>query len=135
MPKAKASEPKTTLPEGTEKMDSLEGAIPEFKVKKAVSLPTLKWGPGETLFIAFESPIEIKKTVDPKTEEEKDIEVAKVKNLRNDSQYNLVCGVVLKKEMDIGYTSDSYVGKTFKITKHKVPNKRYHTFEIYEIEV
>lgn len=130
MPRAKktATEPKTATPEGTEKM-------PSFEIVEAVTLPTLKWPQGETIFVKFEKAIEIRQTVDPQNGEEKEIEVATVRELTTDSQHELVCGVVLKKELDMKYENDGYVGACFKMTKHKVPNKRYNTFEIYKIKL
>lgn len=136
MPKAKAEKPSETAPEGTEAgNDLVKKPFEGFKRTKSVSLPTLKWETGSTIYVEFLKPIEVRKTVDPKTKEEKDIEVAVVRNLENDRQYDLVCGVVLKKEMDIVYENDSYKGKVFELTKHPVKGKRYHTFEIYEGEV
>ena len=106
-----------------------------FARKRAVTLPNLKWENDVTLFIRFDSEIEVRKTVDPKDGEERDIEVAKVTNLVDESQYDLVCGTVLSKEMAIAYPTKEYIGMSFELTKKKVEGKRYRTFEIYELEV
>lgn len=127
--KKKATEPQTAKPQ-TEELPAID-----FEIVDSVTLPTLKWPTGETIFVEFSKPIEVRETVDPKTGEQKEIEVATVRELRSGSKFELVCGVVLKKEMDLKYESDSYQGKCFKMTKHPVVGKRYHTFEIYEISV
>lgn len=109
----------------------------KFTRTKSVTLPSLKMVVDKPHFLRFDSTIETKKTIEqtgPDKGKEKDIDVAQVTDLDSDGSYSMVCGVVLKKELENHYPEGAYMGKKFEITKKTVVGKRYKTYEIYEIE-
>lgn len=107
--------------------------------KKAITLPTLKVNGGDTVFIKFDSAI-ITKT---KNELEKDgtqktINVANVVNLDTGELMSMVIPKVLDSNLRENYLDESYVGKSFEISKSKEKKgnvgKEYYNFFIYEID-
>lgn len=133
MPAKKKAKP-AKLAEMTEPANDVFSTIPDYTIKKSVSLPILKWAVGETIYVSFQETIETRDGIDEKTGDPKKIDVAKVNNLlRDNAPCDLVCGVALKKKLDIEYPEGGYADLCFKMTKHPVEGKRYNTFEIYEI--
>ena len=66
----------------------------------------------------------------------KKVPVARVINLEDGEQYEVVLGSTLISQLQDNYPEDAVNGKSFEITKHgKKTGKRYHTYTVYEIEV
>ena len=109
----------------------------KFKRTKAITLPTLKMKIGDPIYVTIleVNRKENKKEKDPETGENKIVPVAKVTNLSDGENYELVCGAALIAQIEENYTKDELSGKSFEITKHdKKTGKRYHTYTIYEID-
>ncbi len=114
--------------------------VPEgFRVKKKVTVPTLKFPAGSRICIKILSPIREgralteSRTGNP-TNKMGPAQVMQVCNADGEVA-QLVVAKVLQSELQENYPNDDYVDRWFVIRKvAAVGDKRYSTFEIDEIE-
>ena len=112
----------------------------KFKVKKAVTLPTLKLVDDIVYAVKFDGPL----TVAPNKTEAGSARadgtrmpppvVANVINLQNGMLCRIVAKAVLKNELEENYPDQSYVGKSFAMRFMKIEGKRYKGVELAELE-
>ena len=109
---------------------------PTFKRTKAITLPTLKTVIDASIFVTIKGiHFSESKEKDAETGEFKKVPVARVINLEDGEQYEVVLGSTLISQLQDNYPEDTVNGKSFEITKHgKKTGKRYHTYTVYEIE-
>lgn len=133
MAKAKAKASTTAAPAGG-----------KFTRKRAVTLPTFKVEVDKTLYLMVNSAMYLGKEQKAKAGEEAKKGAAKmdqpatilpVTDVETGEQGQIIVNAVLKGILDETYPDESYVGKSFEITKHdKKAGKRYHTFSVFEID-
>jgi hypothetical protein len=124
---------------------AIEENVLDFKVVKHVTLPLLKLGDDQTVFVRIEEPIfkakDIKSKAEPKPGEEPKAvkqapELMQVTNLKDGVRCQMIANTVLATELRETYPGDKYVGKSFRIGRNKIEgSKQYATFSIAEIEV
>lgn len=104
------------------------------KILKRLTYPTLKLEAGVPVYVKFLEEIVTKPKLD-KNEKgevvEKNIRIARVVNLENQTECEFVVGDVLDKEL---VAAGKLTGKAFMFTKKNVDGKRYKTYDIAEIE-
>jgi hypothetical protein len=108
-----------------------------LKPKQLVSVPVLSFPAGTEVLVQFGCVIHLGKPIpDPETGRMKRLDVAEVR-AQSGAMRTLICGEVLKNELENGYPDGTYVGRWFYIKKFE-PNaekrKRYATYEIIEVE-
>ena len=108
-----------------------------IKLKKRVTIPTLKFpDESEIVFIAG-SPIRQGKEIKEGRGGKPKMAPAMVMEIGSPTGevMMLVCGTILQNELESAYPNHSYVGKWFYVKKHaKAPGKDYNTYTIQEIE-
>lgn len=119
----------------------------KVKVKKEVTVPTLKQETGQTVFIQITDPIRQETTeekkkvkvegVDTEITEEKTINVVRVNDLRDNGRAKAyVLNAIAASELRDAYPNDGYVNLYFAITKGgTVAGKRYKDVTVVEIDV
>ena len=111
--------------------------MPEFKTKKLLTVPVLKFVQDQARHIKVTEAMHIGKPQKAK-EGEKPKEpatLANCVNLEDGAVCQIIVSAVLKSVWTDEYPGDSYVGKCFKITKRgRNPGKQYNQFDIEEIE-
>lgn len=116
----------------------------KIKVLKNVTLPQWKWKEDKAHYFTVKGSIfqakEITGGRKPVVKEGvapvKPPELMEVVNLETGELVHLIAGTVLATELREQYPNDTYVGKSFSVTKNKIAdNKRYATYSITEIEV
>ncbi len=113
-------------------------AVPAgFKIGKVITLPLLKWVPGQPKYLRFDGPIHTSKTVTTKTGAQgavmKPAQIANVTDLSTNLQAQVIVGDVLEKRLNEEYEKASYVGKAFAITQTVIDGKRYKGYAISEL--
>lgn len=117
-----------------------------IRVKKQVTLPTLKHDSGQTVLVRITDPFTSEASVEKKTvkingvdtevEEEKTIHIARVTELQSGENFTYVLNAITHDNIVGAYSDDSYVGKCFAIQKlGVVQGKRYKDVKVVEIEV
>ena len=105
----------------------------KFKVKKNLTLPLLKPTIDTPFYVRIETPM-TKSKVKPKKGEEPPT-VCEVTNLETGEQMIMICGAVIENTFMDEYEADSYVGRCFQITKHKISgSQKFNAHTIIEIE-
>lgn len=61
--------------------------------------------------------------------------LCKITLLDDMSQGVMIIPTVLKTELEDAYPAADYVGRCFRLVRHRLEGRRYNTFEISEIEV
>lgn len=106
----------------------------KFKsVKKVTGIPFLKIEPGNTVYVRFESNITVGMM------KKKPAEFASVTNMETGELNKMLLGKVLSRTLLENYPQDSFIGKTFAITKgaDKVEGSEnaYFEYELEEVEI
>lgn len=99
--------------------------------KKVENLPMIKIGEGQTVFFKINGP------AIAKTMKNKPAVFLPVIDLNTGEVGQTLAGAILLRQLDENYPNQSYVGKSFEITKgEKVQGKsnEYFEFEIYELD-
>jgi hypothetical protein len=111
--------------------------MPEFKRKKLLNPPTLKFDEGVTQFVKITGPMHLGKQM-PAKEGEKPKEPATLAhcvNLADGGEVEMICNAVVESVLNEHYPNHAYVGKCFAITKGgRNPGKQYINFSVEEIE-
>lgn len=114
----------------------------DFKIKRAVNLPLIKLVDDKPAYFKLTSEIyQGKKIVtgDKKKDAEEPAFLVKVIDLQSGEEGEIFAPEVLKGILEENYEldgSDSYVGRGFRITRHKkASGKRYNTFTVHELEL
>ena len=115
-----------------------------FERTRAVTVPLLKPELDVPFFVRIDSPMRMSKPI--KQDGKQSMEpatVCNVTNLETDEPQELIVPAVLKgifeeqyveTDEETGEVSNNYVGLAFEIVKRpKEKNKRYHKFEVYEV--
>lgn len=112
--------------------------------KKLVTLPHRKFQDNVPMRVELLCPLykgqqELdRKTGKPKLDEEgqpkKPVDLVKCKSLDDGVQHTIICGAVLAERLREEYPNDSYVGKAFEFTQHKIEGKRWKDYAISELE-
>lgn len=103
----------------------------KFKTVKNVTLPILKFG-SLPLYIKINEPMFLGKIVDDKKEAPT---MCRVTNLVDGSPAHLICGTVLRENLNENYPENGYVGKCFELKQSAPEGKRYKLYDITEIEI
>lgn len=111
-------------------------------IVKKITLPLLKFADGRTLYFRAESKIftgkDIKQTAGKDSEgKPKKMEPAQLMNvvdLATGEDSQIIVGAVLKGNLEEHYPKNTYVGRCFQATQHKIEGKRYKNYTICEIE-
>jgi hypothetical protein len=117
-----------------------------IRVKKQVTLPTLKHDSGQTVLVRITDPFVSETSVEKKTvkvagvdteiEEEKTLHIARVTELQSGENFTYVLNAITHDNIVGAYPNDDYVGKCFAIQKlGTVQGKRYKDVKVVEIEV
>ena len=124
--------------------ENVEGTeAPAFvpRIKKAVTMPTLKLLEGSTVYVKITEPIFPGKERPPKDGEDpkKPPMIFNVLNLaENNRPMQLIANKVLESEItEENYPDQAYVGLCFMITKGAMKgsgDRKYATYEIFEID-
>lgn len=109
----------------------------EFKRKKLLTVPVLKFKEGETRYVKITAAMHVGKPQKAK-EGEKAKEpaiLANCVNLEDGAVCQIIVSAMVKSVLTEEYPGDGYVGKCFAITKQgRNPGKQYNQFDIEEIE-
>lgn len=109
----------------------------EFKRKKLLTIPVLKFKEGETRYVKITEAMHVGKPQKAK-EGEKAKEpavLANCINLEDGAICQIIVSAVVKSVLTEEYPNDGYVGKCFAITKQgRNPGKQYNQFDIEEVE-
>jgi hypothetical protein len=104
----------------------------QFAVKKVITRPVLKLVVDKPVAFRVDTPLEVGKVVEG---DKKPADVFFVTNIVNGQECTVVVPAVLKAELEENYPDNSYVGKYFGIVKReKVEGKRYHNYDIVELD-
>lgn len=98
--------------------------------KRAVAVPLFKFEPDVPRFYLVESAMFIGKKIDDKKEAATLIPVT---DLETGEQGQIIVGTVLKELLNETYPSDGYVGLKFEMTLRKRADKKYNTYDLYEV--
>lgn len=112
----------------------------KFKVIAHVTRELVKLVDDQPLFVKFDGPM---KQSDPITKKDGTVVasdmappvIAPVTELENGIVGEIICPTVLEEELNKQYPDQKYVGKCFRLIKHRLQGKKYSTFEILEIEI
>ncbi len=123
------------IAEETTKTAKTPVAPPKFKITKHVTLGQLKLSINKPAFVKITAAMyEGKKVENSKYDGLPTI--MEVIDLMTGQPMETVVNTVLASTFDEEYPEAGYVGKTFQITKlPKVGEKKYHPFEVLEIEL
>lgn len=106
-----------------------------FKKIRSVTLPLIKWVNGVEKYFRFDGAAFIGKEVKQTgTKKMEPATLAHVTDLESGEQGQIILATVLRKILDEEYPDNSYVGRSFAITQHRVDGKAYNTYTIEEIE-
>lgn len=109
-----------------------------YKRVRAVTLPTLKLIDDKAVHVTITGPMHVSTAQQRPGKDGKVMEpatVLPVADLDTGEITQVVAGAVLKGILTESYPKDSYVEKSFEITKHpKATGKRYNTYSVFEIE-
>jgi hypothetical protein len=110
---------------------------PSFQVKRAITLELLKPALDVPVYVLIKTPIKVGKAIVKAGEQ--NMEPAKVvncTNLETGEDVQMIIPSVLNAILTEEYPDDTYVGKGFQIIKRaKTAGKRYHTFNVAELEL
>lgn len=109
----------------------------EFKRKKLLTIPVLKFKEGEIRYVKITDAMHVGKPQKAK-EGEKAKEpavLANCINLEDGAICQIIVSAVVKSVLTEEYPNEGYVGKCFAITKQgRNPGKQYNQFDIEEVE-
>jgi hypothetical protein len=110
----------------------------EFKRKKLLTRPVLKYVVDSTIYVKIEEKMHIGKEMKKKAGDDKVKEPATLCNvidLKTGEPAQIILNAVVKSVLTEEYPNDTYVGCCFAITKQaRVQGKQYDPFNIEEIE-
>lgn len=112
-----------------------------FKVKKALTRPTLKFQTDVPLYVKITGPMHLgatrgKQQLDSEGNPKKPPTVCDVIDLTTGEACQIICAEIIKTELSEAYPKDGYVGLGFALTKQKrKEGKRYDPYSIAEIEL
>src|SRR5487761_605690 len=109
----------------------------EFKRKKLLTVPVLKFKEGESRYVKITDAMHIGKPQKAKEGEKakEPATLANCVNLEDGAICQIIVSAVVKSVLVEEYPNDGYVGKCFSITKQgRNPGKQYNQFDIEEIE-
>ena len=114
-----------------------ESQAQQFRVIRHVTLPLLKCVIDTPVYVNITSPIftgkETKQAGDKKMEPAKLINCI---NLETGEDCQLIVGAVLESILTEEYAENSYVGRSFSITKGaKATGKQYNPYSVAEVEL
>jgi hypothetical protein len=104
----------------------------KFKRTAAVAMPLFKLLPDQPRFFLVDAAIYTGKKIDDKKEAAL---LMPVTDLESGEQGQIIVGQVLKELIYEKYPEKSYVGKKFEVTLRKRADKKYNTYDLYEVEV
>ena len=114
----------------------------KVKVTKNLTLPVLKTSIGIPAYVRIIDPIFKGKLLAEEVAKGKDAkdaaDIINVNNLETGQDQQIIGGMVLINTLREAYPEDSYVGKTFMLTKGEqkgTGSKKYHPWSIQEIDV
>lgn len=109
----------------------------EFKRKKLLTRPVLKWEVGKARYIKIETAMHVGKEMKEKAGEKKKepATLCDVIDLETGEPAQIIVNAVVKSVLTESYANDAYVGLCFSITKQaRQQGKQYDPFMIEEIE-
>ena len=107
-------------------------AAPQFKRKAAVTLKLTKLTLDTSHFLKVDSEIRIKEIETGEKKEEWPVMIAT--DLQTGEQAEFLVDKVLQGTLTEKYADNAYVGKAFEIVKSKRTGKKYHDYQVWEIE-
>lgn len=121
-----------------EKAALTETKAPQFKVKRAITLPLLKFVIGEPIYIKIDEPMFVGKELKGSGEKAKmePATLVNCTNLETGEQCQVIVATVLKSILEEEFEDNGYVGKGFMITKGaKASGKSYNPYTVAELEL
>ena len=110
----------------------------QFKRKKNLTPPLLKFAESEARYVKITAPMYLGKEMKEKAGEKKrePAMLADVINLETGEEAQIICSAVVVSVLNENYPNNGYVGKGFAITKKgREPGKQYNKFSVEEIEL
>jgi hypothetical protein len=111
--------------------------MPDYKTKRVLMRPLLKFVKGEPHHVKIEAPMFIGREMkaDDKKKQMEPATLVNVVNLDTGELCQIILAAVVKSVLRESYPDDAYVGLCFKITKQeRQPGKKYDPFLVEEIE-
>lgn len=103
----------------------------KFTRRKSVAVPLFKLEPGQPIFVKVDGAMFLGKKVDEKKEA---ATLLPVVDLETGEEGQIIVGAVLRELFLEQYPDDAYVGKGFEITVRKRADKKYNTYDVFEID-
>lgn len=103
----------------------------QFKRTKAVAVPLFKLAPDQPRYFLVDGAIFTGKKIDDKKEAAM---LMPVTDLETGEQGQIIVGAVLKELVYEQYPAGEYVGKKFEVCLRKRADKKYNTYDLYEIQ-
>jgi uncharacterized OB-fold protein len=105
----------------------------KFKMKrtKAVAVPLFKFEPNVPRYYLVDGVMFLGKKVDAKKDA---ATLLPVTDLETGEQGQVIVGQVLRELFNESYPDGVYVGKKFEMTLRKRADKKYNTYDLYEVE-
>lgn len=119
---------------------SVVNISPQFKRKKLLTRPVLKFLEGKANYVRIEKAIylgrQLKSDVAADGSKKKEpAHIAEVVDLQTGELAQIIVAAMVLSVLNEEYPSEGYVGKCFSITKQgKVPGKQYFGYNVEEIE-
>lgn len=102
-----------------------------FKVKRNVTTQLFKLIPGNDNFFHVQGTMFVGEKIDEKKEA---ATLMHVVDMTTGEEGQIICPVILQKELHKQYPEDAYVGKRFWMRITRVADKKYNMVEIAELE-
>lgn len=102
-----------------------------FKRVKAVAVPLFKLVANSPMYVKADGPIFTGKKVDDKKEA---AELLPVIDLATGEEGQIIVGKVLRELLLEKYPEHGYVGRSFQVTLRKRADKKYNTYDLFEVE-
>lgn len=108
----------------------------KLKVVKHVTLPILKFGVDEPVYIKIINPIHKGKKLAGEAEDKEPVDLIDVINLLTGEPAQIVGGTILVNTLIEDYPDHGYVGRMFQVTKLAAKGSganKYHPYSILEV--
>lgn len=126
----------TKAKEATQETSAAE--LPQFKIKRAITLPLLKFAIDVPVYVKITEPMFVGKEIKGTGEKAKmePATLANCINLETGEQCQIIIATVLKSIITEEFENESYVGKGFQIIKGaKASGKAYNPYTVAELEL
>lgn len=101
-----------------------------FTRTKTIAMPLFKLAADQPRFFLADGPMFLGKQIDDKKEA---ATLMPVTDLETGEQGQIIIGLVLKELLHEQYPANHYVGKRFEICVRKRADKKYNTYDLFEV--